>query len=132
MKNNELESGSVSRKGLILEIKSKFKLKCQLKRHLSPRTVGAIMRSIPLEGNAHFYGKNIVYLETPIESGIERARKKFKKGEIAFLPSGGSICFFLDAASPGKSFTPIGNILEDVDKLSEIKSGDILSIYEEG
>lgn len=130
VKKYRLVSESVSRKNITLEIKNKFRLECQLKRHLSPRTVGAIMRSLPLSGNAHFYGKNIVYLETPVESGIERGRKQFKKGEIAFLPTGGSICFFVDSISPGKSLTPIGNVVGDVNKLSEVKSGDVIMFYE--
>ena len=65
---------SVSRKQLILEIGGKVKLPCDLKRHLSPRTVGIIMRSLPLDGNSHLMGKNIVYFETSVDSGIERSR----------------------------------------------------------
>jgi len=48
-----LSTFSVSKKQLILEIQEKAKIPCDLKRHLSPRTVGTIMRSIPLEGHAH-------------------------------------------------------------------------------
>ena len=41
-------------------------------------------------------GKSVVYFETRINSGIERKRTDFKKGDIAFLPTEGSICFYLD------------------------------------
>ncbi len=122
---------SVSKINLILEIKEKSKLTCEIKRHLSPRTIGIIGRSLPLEGNAHTLGKSIVYLETAIESGIERSRQNFKKGEIAFLPTSGSICFFVENSSPGKSMTPIGKITSDVDELKNVKPGDILSLYAE-
>ncbi|MCH7560868.1 MAG: tetratricopeptide repeat protein, partial [Thaumarchaeota archaeon] len=74
---------SVSRKQLILEILGKAKIPCNLKRHLSPRTVGTIMRSLPLEGHAHLLGQSILYFETSIDSGIERARTEFKKGDVA-------------------------------------------------
>jgi hypothetical protein len=102
---------------------------CEMKRHLSPKTVGSILRSLPLEGNAHFFGQNVVYFETAISSGVERQRKEFKQGEVAFLPAGGCICLFLtDAASP-KPMTPIGKILSDVSILKDVKPGDIIAIY---
>lgn len=126
-----MESGSVSKINLILEIRGKEKLDCELKRHLSPRTVGIIIRALPLEGNAHFLGKNIVYLETPIESGLERPRREFKKGDIAFMPANGSICFFLDDKDEVKTMTPIGKINSQIDSLKNIKSGDVLALYPE-
>jgi len=76
-------------------------------------------------------GKSIAYFETSIDSGIERARNEFKRGEIAFLPSTGNVCFFIVAANPGKTMTPIGRILENLDALKNLKSGDILKLYEE-
>lgn len=120
---------SVSRKQLILEIRGKEKISCELKRHLSPKTVGAIMRSLPLEGNAHLLGKSIVYFETPIDSGIERAKKDFKKGDVAFLPSEGSICFFTNDASYGKTMTPIGKVIDNIENLKSVKPGDVLCLY---
>jgi len=126
-----MESDSVSRIKLILEIKNKTKLTCELKRHLSPRTVGIISRLLPLEGNAHLLGKNIAYLETTIESGIDRPRKDFKKGDIAFLPANGSICFFIEDISEAKTMTPIGKIVSQVDELKNIKPGDVFALYQE-
>ncbi|MBS1268784.1 MAG: hypothetical protein MAG458_01518 [Nitrosopumilus sp.] len=122
---------SVSKKQLVLEIREKAKIPCDLKRHLSPRTVGTIMRSIPLEGHAHLLGKSIVYFETSVDSGIERARTEFKKGDVAFLSSTGSICFFIQDAVFGKPMTPIGKLGNNIDALKDIKSGDVLCLYEE-
>ncbi len=122
---------SVSRKQLILEILGKAKIPCNLKRHLSPRTVGTIMRSLPLEGHAHLLGQSILYFETSIDSGIERARTEFKKGDVAFLPSSGSICFFITDVTSGRTMTPIGKLVGDIDALKNIKSGDVFRIYEE-
>jgi hypothetical protein len=124
-----MSAGSVSSLQLVVEIKSKSKLVCELKRHLSPKTVGSILRSIPLEGNAHFLGQNIVYFETPINSGIERQRKEFKKGDVAFSPAGGSICFFVADVISSKPMTPIGRILSDVDALKNAKPGDVIAMY---
>ena len=129
--NYELSSLSVSKSNLILEIKGKSKISIELKRHLAPRTVGILLRSLPLDGNAHFLGKSIVYFESTIDSGIERGRKDFKKGDIAFYPAEGSICFFVNDASPGKQMSPIGKITSSIDEFSNAKPGDILSLYQE-
>ncbi len=126
-----MSTNSVSRKQLILEIQGKAKISCDLKRHLSPRTVGTIMRSLPLEGHAHLLGKSILYFETTIDSGIERARTEFKKGDVAFLPSTGSVCFFITDVTSGKTMTPIGKLRSNIDALKDVKSGDVFRIYEE-
>ena len=106
-------------------------MSCDLKRHLSPRTVGTIMRSLPLEGNSHLLGKSIVYFETSVDSGIERARSEFKKGDVAFLPSTGSLCFFVGNAESAKTMTLIGKFFDEKDELKNVKSGDVLRLYEE-
>ena len=121
-------SGTVSKIDVILEANCREKIKCQLKRHLSPMTVGLITRMLPLEGNVHQMGRSIMYFETGINSGIERKRTDFKKGDIAFLPTEGSICFYMDDISDGKPMTIIGKITDGINKLSETKSSDILSL----
>ncbi len=126
-----MSTSSVSRKQLILEIQGKAKIPCDLKRHLSPRTVGTIMRSLPLEGHAHLLGQSILYFETAVDSGIERPRSEFKKGDVAFLPSSGSICFFINSVVSGKTMTPIGKLRNNIDALKDVKSGDVFRIYEE-
>lgn len=103
---------------------------CELKRHLSPKTVGIILRSIPLDGNAHFIGQSIVYFETKVNSGVERQKKEFKKGDIAFTPTGSSICLFVGDVITSKPMTPIGKILTNVDSLKDVKSGDVISLYQ--
>ena len=121
-------SGTVSKIDLILEINGSERIKCQLKRHLSPMTVGLITRMLPLEGNVHQMGRSIIYFETGINSGIERKRTDFKKGDIAFLPTEGSICFYMDDKSDGKPMTIIGKIVDNIDKLKGVKASDILSL----
>jgi uncharacterized protein len=126
-----LSISSVSKKQLILEISGKVKLRCDLKRHLSPRTVGTVMRSLPLEGNSHLLGKSIVYFETSVDSGIERARTEFKKGDVAFLSSTGSFCFFVGNVESIKTMTPIGKFIDPENELKNVKPGDVLRLYEE-
>ena len=69
-----MDSRTVSRFDVILKINGSENIPCQLKRHLSPVTVGLIMRMLPLSGNAHRMGKSIVYFETNINSGIDDLR----------------------------------------------------------
>ena len=112
-----------------LEIKGKSRFSCQLKRHLSPRTVGLIVRALPLYGNTHRLGKSIVYFETKITSGIERKKTDFKKGDIAYLPTGGSICIYLDDVSNGQPMTPIGKLITNIQNLDGVNPGDVLTLY---
>ena len=126
-----MSASSVSKRQLILEIQGKEKIPCDLKRHLSPRTVGTIVRSLPLEGNAHRLGQSILYFETTIDSGIERAKSEFKKGDVAFLPSSGSICFFINDVTSAKTMTLIGKLTEKIDTLKDVKSGDVFRLYED-
>ena len=120
--------GTVSRVDVILEINGAERISCQLKRHLSPMTVGLITRMLPLKGNVHHMGQSVVYFETRINSGIERKRTDFKKGDIAFLPIEGSICFYVDDVVSGKQMTIIGKMIDNIDKLKTVKPSDVLSL----
>ena len=66
-----------------------------------------------------------------IDAGIEKARSEFKTGDIAFLPSTGSICFFVGNVQSTKTMALIGKFHGDVAELKNVKSGDVLSLYEE-
>ena len=122
---------SVSAVDIILETNENQFIKCELKRHLSPKTVGLISRAIPIQSNAHNMGNSIIYIGTTIDSGNERPRTEFKKGDIAFMPYEGSICFFFADSSNVKSMSLIGKIVGDIDILKEVKSSDIISLYSE-
>ena len=122
-----MDSGTVSRFDTVLKINDGENIPCQLKRHLSPITVGLIMRMLPLSGNAHQMGKSVVYFETNLNSGIERKKTDFRRGDIAFLPAEGSVCFYIDDVYDGKPMTPIGRTNE-IEKLNVVKSSDILSL----
>jgi len=124
-----MNGGSVSKSHVILEIDGKFKIKCELKRHLSPSLVGTINRSLPVTGRVHLLGTSGVYVESHIESGGERTRKEFKKGDIAFLSVGHAICFFHKDTKVGKDLIPIGKILDNCEDLLKAESGDEISIY---
>ena len=74
-------------------------------------------------------GKSGVYFESHIESGGERTRREFKKGDIAFLSVGHAFCFFHKDSKVGKELIPIGKILDDPNELLKANSGDTVSLY---
>jgi hypothetical protein len=90
------------------------------------------MRSLPIEGNAHMIGSNIATIDTTVNAGGEKLRTQFKKGEVGFLASNSSICFFIDDVSSVKPMTLIGKITSNLDTLKDVKPGDIFSITQAG
>ncbi|PXF27529.1 MAG: hypothetical protein CXX67_05390 [Thaumarchaeota archaeon] len=126
-----MSTDSVSIINIFLEIKGKARISCQLKRHLSPRTIGLITRSMPIHDNVHRMNKSVVYIKTNIDSGMERKKTDFKKGDIAYFPTGGCICFFLNDVLDGQPMTPIGKLLSSIENLKDVKTGDILTLYSE-
>jgi hypothetical protein len=127
-----MNAGSVSKIDLVLSLKGKALLNLELKRHLAPKTVGTITRSLPLEGNAHMMGINIAFMDTNLNAGGEKLRTQFKKGDIGFMASNSSICFFLEDIPSAKSMTLIGKVTSNLDALKEVKPGDIFSITQAG
>ena len=127
-----MSAGSVSKIDLILSLNGKVLLNFELKLHLAPKTVGTVLRSLPVASNAHMMGASIAFMDTAINAGGEKLRTQFKKGDVAFMASNNSICFFIDDADSTKSMTLIGKIEADVEMLRNIKPGDIFSITQAG
>ena len=126
-----MSAGSVSKIDLVLSLKGKATT-LELKRHLAPKTVGAILRGLPLEGNAHMMGNSVAFVDTALTTGGEKLRTQFKRGDVGFMASNGSICFFLQDVSSSKPMTLVGKITSNIDALNEIKPGDIFSISQAG
>lgn len=127
-----MSAGSVSKIDLILSLKGKAQATLELKRHLAPKTTGAIIRALPLEGNAHMMGLSIAFMDTTLTAGGEKLRTQFKKGEVGFMASNGSIWFFLDNVSSIKPMTLVGKVTSNLEALSGVKPGDIFSLSQEG
>ena len=124
-----MSDNSVSKLLLVLEVKDKFKINCELKRHLSPTLVGKINRSLPLIGNSHIIKNSAVYFETSVDAGLQRTKRDFKQGDIAFLSVGHAICFFYTDSITHKDMSIIGKIADDVKLLETVESGDEIKLY---
>jgi hypothetical protein len=113
---------SISRISIILKVEGLGEAKGELIRHLSPRTVDTISRILPIEGRAALW-KNEVYLEVPIRMGEEKPKNSVQKGALAYWPMGKAFCIFHSDAQPYSSVNIIGQITENLEIFSKIKSG---------
>ena len=94
----------------------------ELIRHLSPRTIGMIVRKLPVEGRAALW-KEEVYFEIPIKMGEEKAKATVEKGTIAFWPMGSAICVFYGESQPYSPVNILGKITKNLELFEQIKSG---------
>lgn len=119
-------AGSVSRTRLMLELKGKGVCECELARHLAPLTVGTLLRSLPAEGRAHYFEDKFVYFETGLTIGTEKQRSDFKRGDMAFMISNGSVCIFVKDASASTNMNPIGRVITNLELIESSAPGDVL------
>jgi uncharacterized protein len=118
-------AGSVSRLKLTIEIVKKGSATCDLIRHLAPVTAGLIMKSLPLQDRAHRFSDKFIYIETGLVIGAEKQRTQFKRGDIAFLTSNGSICVFTRDANV-QLMNPLGIITSSLEAIESIQAGDVM------
>lgn len=97
-------------------------------KHLSPVTVSKILRAVPIDGRLNLFENNFVYILTDIVNGEEKARKEFRKGEIAYMPAGLMICFFLRDTRSYKPMNPLGEVTEGLSVLESSRRGDSIRI----
>ncbi len=118
---------SVSRTPVRLVVEGLGEAKGELIRFLSPRTVNALTRKLPVEGRAALW-KSEVYFEVPINMGEEKAKSTAKKGTIAYWPMGRAVCIFYDETRPYSSVNYIGEVTENLELFSKVKSGTKIRI----
>jgi len=100
---------------------------CTLKRHLSPATVGLIARSLPISGRAHRLG-GMAYIRTGLASGLQRRRTSFRRGDVAFWPQGGCVCFALADTDTAHAMDLIGGMDRYAGELDSVGAGDVLAL----
>jgi len=94
----------------------------ELIRFLSPRTIDAIVKKLPIEGRAALW-KEEVYFEIPVKMGEEKAKSTVKKGAIAFWPMGSALCIFYGESQPYSPVNVLGKITRNLELFSKVKSG---------
>jgi len=117
---------TVSRIPLFLEISNKGLMECDIVRHLSPFTTKIILKGLPLKNRVHKLGENLVYIETGLTIGAEKQRSRFKRGEMAYLTSNGSLCIFVKDSGPMSAMNPIGVVRSNLHLVESAQKGDVM------
>jgi len=123
-----MSSSSISAMEMIATVPGKGTIIANVFKHLSPATLSRILREVPINGRVNFYERDFVYILSNVVSGEEKSRKEFKKGQIAFMPSGSSICFFLSDTRSYKPMNLLGEITQRQDVLESCTRGDVIRI----
>jgi hypothetical protein len=118
---------SVSRITIKFVIEGIGEAKGELVRYLSPRTVEAIMRKLPIEGRAALW-KEEVYFEIPVKMGNEKAKPTVEKGAIAFWPMGNALCIFFGDTQPYSPVNIVGNVTKNLELFGQVKSGTKIKV----
>ena len=120
-----INTGSISRIPVTLEVTNKGFAECEMIRHLSPVSVGIILKRLPLQDRIHKFGDKLVYIETGLAIGAEKQKTRFKRGDIAYMTSNGSICIFINDSSV-IPMNPIGIVKSNLEIIEDTRAGDTM------
>lgn len=120
-------AGSVSRFKLEIDVSNRGSASCELVRHLAPLTSGAILKNLPLQDRVHRYADKFAYIETGLVIGAEKQRSQFKRGEMGYLTSNGSICVFFQNSSV-QPMNALGVVTSNLELIESSRPGDVLVI----
>jgi len=120
-------SNTVSRIHVDFAVGRKGKVVLEFVRHLSPITFSNIIKVMPISGRLHFLDRKFAYVETGLTVGAEKQKSVFKKGDLGFMVSNGSICIVLQDTK-GINMNHIGHCVEDPILLESSDSGEIIFI----
>jgi len=93
-----------------------------LVRVLSPRTVEALVKKLPLSSRA-FPGRGYVYFQVPLEMGVEKPRREFERGSMAYWPQARAVCVFLEKAKFSYDVSLLGRVVEGLEALEKVRVG---------
>ncbi|MDG7005339.1 MAG: hypothetical protein JRM86_00200 [Nitrososphaerota archaeon] len=118
---------SVSKVDCAAVVRGKGGFVLSLYRHLAPVTVDAVTDALPLSSRAAVY-PGMVTLLTTIKTGVEKQRKDYSRGDVAFFAGTGSVCVFLKNAQSDSPLNPIGRIESGLESLDAVRPGDVVQI----
>jgi uncharacterized protein len=119
---------SISEMVLIASSPGRGKIRAKVYKHLSPVTLSNIRRSLPFSGYVNFFEHSFAYILTPVVGGEEKAKRDVKKGTVAFMPSGSTLCFFLEDTKSYKPMNILGQVEEGTEVLQALRRGDSLVV----
>ncbi len=98
---------------------------------LSPKTVDALIKRMPIEGRAAVW-KEEVYFETSARLGSEKPKGKVEVGDIAYWPMGSAICIFYGKSQPYSPVSVLGKITMNLEIFGQVKSGTRIKVEQLG
>ena len=116
-------AGSVSRVDCVASFVGGGRARVSLYRHLSPLSVNAIMRILPVDSRVNVQPGMRCFF-TPLKVGVEKPRTSFVKGDVALLASGGLICVFVKEAKSDRPLNPLGKVDEGLELFDGMRPGD--------
>jgi hypothetical protein len=102
--------------------------KVSLYRHLSPLSVNAITRILPVDSRVNIQ-PGMRCLFTPLKVGVEKPRTSFARGDVALLASGSLICIFTQEARSDRPLNPLGKVDEGLELFDKMKPGDTAHLF---
>jgi len=112
---------SISRIEVQFTVEDVGNAKGELIRFLAPRTIDALLRSMPLNGITAL-NQDMVYFKTPINIGVEKPKTQVDPGTVTFWPMGSAVCIFLKATQPYSPMNVIGKIKDNLQIFQKINS----------
>jgi len=124
------------REKLRIVFESGITIECEIRFNENPKTAEALMKSLPFEARAEFWGKEI-YFEVPFKVGLEKARDIVDYGDVAYWPEGPALCLFFgptlsspnpNVIKPYSHVNVVGKILGDPKVLEKVEEGEKLRV----
>jgi hypothetical protein len=112
-----------------IEIRTdRISVKARLNESLTAREIWNVL---PVRGVVNTWGDEI-YFQVPVQRGLEAGREVVREGDLGYWPPGHAFCVFFgqtpisrsDEVRPASPVCVIGNVLDDIEILKEISSGD--------
>ena len=123
----DAQAGSVSKLDCVMSVGVRGKARLSLFRHLAPLTVNAMVRALPLLSRVSLQPA-MISLFGDLKVGVEKPKKSFAKGDVAYLASGGLVCIFVKDALSDRPLNPIGKVEEGIDLFEAMRLGEVVRI----
>ena len=119
---------SLSRVAVDVIVEGRGCAKGEIFRHIAPATVSALIKMMPLKGRVERFGDFFIYVMTGVVSGTEKKKFAFRKGDVSFMVSSGSICIFLKDGQVASPMNPLGRVTQGLEMIAFAGTGDVITI----
>jgi len=124
-----VEGMSESDRPIVIEFENGLVVDGVLDRVKGPLIVEEIMHRLPIIGRAVVMGSEM-RITLGIGRGNLKAARDLKRGEIAYMPLGDSLCIYLDDTRSPTPVNPLGRVISDhlLDTLRDVRRGARVTI----